>query len=49
MVLLFLLFITNRSVDYQVYTAFCSVARDESATYVAWGHSLIVSPWYVNA
>ncbi|XP_003386492.1 PREDICTED: omega-amidase NIT2-like isoform X2 [Amphimedon queenslandica] len=34
-----------RSVDCQVYTAFCSVARDESATYVAWGHSLIVSPW----
>lgn len=34
-----------RSVDNQVYTALVSPARDTSASYVAWGHSLVSSPW----
>jgi omega-amidase len=34
-----------RAVDSQMYTAACSVARDETASYTAWGHSLVVSPW----
>jgi len=34
-----------RAVDNQVYVAVPSPARDESATYIAWGHSSIVNPW----
>ncbi|XP_043210643.1 omega-amidase NIT2-like isoform X2 [Amphibalanus amphitrite] len=34
-----------RSVDNQVYTALVSPARDTTASYVAWGHSLVASPW----
>jgi len=34
-----------RALDNQVYVATPSPARDEKATYVAWGHSSIVSPW----
>ncbi|KAG8450368.1 hypothetical protein GDO86_002860 [Hymenochirus boettgeri] len=34
-----------RALDNQVYVATASPARDEKATYVAWGHSTIVSPW----
>jgi omega-amidase len=34
-----------RAVDNQVYVAACSPARDPSASYVAWGHSSVVSPW----
>ncbi len=34
-----------RAVDNQVYFMSVSPARDESSVYVAYGHSLIVSPW----
>ncbi|KAH0527801.1 hypothetical protein TsFJ059_002741 [Trichoderma semiorbis] len=33
-----------RAVDNQIYVALCSPARDMSASYNAWGHSLIVNP-----
>ncbi|KAI1085053.1 carbon-nitrogen hydrolase [Whalleya microplaca] len=33
-----------RAMDNQVYVALCSPARDTSASYHAWGHSLIVDP-----
>ncbi|KAK6865025.1 nitrilase family protein [Apiospora arundinis] len=33
-----------RAMDNQIYVAMCSPARDESASYHAWGHSLIVDP-----
>lgn len=33
-----------RAMDNQVYVALCSPARDLSATYHAWGHSLVVDP-----
>jgi omega-amidase len=33
-----------RAMDNQVYVALCSPARDESASYHAWGHSLVVDP-----
>lgn len=35
----------GRAVDNQVYVATASPARDETASYVAWGHSTVVSPW----
>lgn len=34
-----------RAVDNQCFVATCSPARDASGSYVAWGHSTIVSPW----
>eukprot|EP00736_Rhodelphis_marinus_P005323 Rmarinus@m.3990 len=34
-----------RALDNQVYVSLCSVARDESAEYIAWGHSSVVNPW----
>ncbi|XP_075710549.1 omega-amidase NIT2 [Rhinoderma darwinii] len=34
-----------RALDNQVYVATASPARDEKASYVAWGHSTVVSPW----
>lgn len=34
-----------RAVDNQVYVATPSPARDNTASYTAWGHSSIVSPW----
>ncbi|KAJ1497127.1 Carbon-nitrogen hydrolase, partial [Coelomomyces lativittatus] len=35
-----------RALDNQMYVALCSPARDEqSSSYVAWGHSLVVDPW----
>lgn len=34
-----------RAVDNQVFVATCSPARDESGSYIAWGHSSIISPW----
>uniref|UniRef100_A0A671RS52 omega-amidase n=1 Tax=Sinocyclocheilus anshuiensis TaxID=1608454 RepID=A0A671RS52_9TELE len=37
----------GRAVDNQVYVAAASPARDESASYVAWGHSSVVNPWSV--
>lgn len=33
-----------RAMDNQVYVALCSPARDMSATYNAWGHSLVADP-----
>ncbi|KAI0386845.1 carbon-nitrogen hydrolase [Hypomontagnella monticulosa] len=33
-----------RAMDNQLYVALCSPARDTSATYHAWGHTLIVDP-----
>lgn len=30
---------------FQVYVGTISPARDTSATYIAWGHSTLVSPW----
>lgn len=38
--------ILRRAVDNQLYVATASPARDESASYVAWGHSTVVNPWY---
>ncbi|KAG2456928.1 NIT2 amidase, partial [Polypterus senegalus] len=35
----------GRAIDNQVYVATASPARDEKASYVAWGHSTVVSPW----
>ena len=37
------------AVDNQLYVAVCSPARDPDASYVAWGHSMVVDPWCVNA
>ncbi|KAM7199204.1 nitrilase [Naviculisporaceae sp. PSN 640] len=34
----------SRAVDNQIYVALCSPARDMSASYHAWGHSLVVDP-----
>ncbi|XP_068126797.1 omega-amidase NIT2 [Hyperolius riggenbachi] len=34
-----------RALDNQVYVATVSPARDEKASYVAWGHSTVVNPW----
>lgn len=34
----------GRAVDNQIYVAMCSPARDMSASYPAWGHSIIVDP-----
>lgn len=36
-----------RAVDNQLYVATVSPARDEKATYIAWGHSMLISPWLV--
>jgi predicted amidohydrolase len=35
----------GRANDNQLYVATISPARDTKASYVAWGHSLIVDPW----
>lgn len=34
-----------RATDNQVFMAGCAPARDESADYVAWGHSIVVDPF----
>ncbi|XP_037554248.1 omega-amidase NIT2 [Nematolebias whitei] len=34
-----------RAVDNQVFVATASPARDEAASYMAWGHSSVVNPW----
>lgn len=34
-----------RAVDNQVFTVGCAPARDDDATYVSYGHSIVVSPW----
>ncbi|KAG8136734.1 putative Omega-amidase NIT2 isoform 2 protein [Naja naja] len=35
----------GRAVDNQLYVATASPARDETGSYVAWGHSTVVNPW----
>lgn len=35
----------TRAVDNQLFMAGCSPARDETASYVAWGHSMVTDPW----
>ncbi|KAM9384704.1 omega-amidase NIT2 [Pholidichthys leucotaenia] len=35
----------GRALDNQVYVATASPARNEKASYVAWGHSSVVNPW----
>ncbi|MBN3299520.1 NIT2 amidase, partial [Amia calva] len=35
----------GRAVDNQVFVATASPARDETASYTAWGHSTVVNPW----
>uniref|UniRef100_A0A3B5LCD1 omega-amidase n=1 Tax=Xiphophorus couchianus TaxID=32473 RepID=A0A3B5LCD1_9TELE len=35
----------GRALDNQMYVATASPARDEAASYVAWGHSTVVNPW----
>uniref|UniRef100_A0A8D0GEI4 omega-amidase n=1 Tax=Sphenodon punctatus TaxID=8508 RepID=A0A8D0GEI4_SPHPU len=35
----------GRAVDNQLYVATASPARDEQASYIAWGHSMVVNPW----
>ena len=35
----------SRAVEDQVFTVGCASARDVKASYVSYGHSLIVSPW----
>lgn len=32
-------------VIFQLYVATISPARDETASYTAWGHSMVVDPW----
>ena len=39
------LLLRQRAVDDQCFTVGTSPARDESASYVAWGHSLVCDPW----
>lgn len=34
-----------RAVDYQVFVATCSPARNPASSYQAWGHSTVVDPW----
>lgn len=39
------LMMRTRAVDNQVYVAAASPARNLSASYHAWGHSMVVDPW----
>jgi len=39
------LLIKARCVDTQSFGIVCSPARDETADYVAWGHTMITDPW----
>lgn len=39
------LLLRQRAVDNQCFTVGAAPARDEAASYVAWGHSLICDPW----
>ena len=34
-----------RASDNQLYVAMVSPARDETASYIAWGHSNLANPW----
>ena len=35
----------SRALDQQIYVFGCSPARDEKASYVAYGHSILTDPW----
>ena len=35
----------GRALDQQIYMLGCSPARDETASYVAYGHSILTDPW----
>ena len=35
----------SRAVDNQIYTVGAAPAADETASYISYGHSVIVSPW----
>lgn len=39
------LLLRGRALDNQLYAAAISPARDEKASYIAWGHSTLVNPW----
>ena len=39
------LLLRSRALDNYLFAAGVSVTRDESAEYVAWGHSTVVDPW----
>ena len=39
------LLIRARALDSQAYFAATSLARDDSASYVSYGHSMVVDPW----
>ncbi|KAK3108963.1 hypothetical protein FSP39_019856 [Pinctada imbricata] len=34
-----------RAIDNQVFIATCAPARDDTAHYASWGHSMVVDPW----
>ena len=34
-----------RALDNQLYVASCSPARDETSSYIAYGHSMVINPW----
>ena len=40
-----LFFCYSRALDNLMYAAGVSVARDETASYVSWANSTLVSPW----
>ena len=35
----------SRALDQQIFMLGCSPARDEYASYVAYGHSILTDPW----
>ena len=35
----------SRALDQQIFMIGCSPARDESASYIAYGHSIVTDPW----
>ena len=37
-----------RASDNQLYIAMVSPARDETASYIAWGHSNLANPWWAS-
>ena len=39
------LLLRSRALDNQLFAAAISVARDTSASYIAWGHTTMVDPW----
>ena len=40
------LLLRARALDNQLYVVGAAPARNEASNYVAYGHSLIVDPWY---